>query len=80
MDLATYLDRHALRPSQFAARLGVPASTVARILGGKRRPRFDTIQKIIAATGGQVSIDSFAVAGPAVPASPSQPESEGAAA
>jgi len=59
MDLASYLEKHDLKPAQFAERAGVPASTVTRILSGARRPRLDTAVKLSAVTGGEVSISDF---------------------
>ncbi|WP_018261562.1 helix-turn-helix domain-containing protein [Methylobacterium sp. WSM2598] len=55
MDLATYLSAHDLKPANFAARIGVPASTITRILRGERDPRGATIRKIVAGTDGAVT-------------------------
>jgi transcriptional regulator with XRE-family HTH domain len=59
MTLATYLEQHGIRPAQFAAKLGVPASTITRILSGARVPRIDTARKIAMATGGKVKVEDF---------------------
>ncbi|MFE1598216.1 helix-turn-helix domain-containing protein [Methylobacterium sp. ID0610] len=55
MDLAAYLSEHDLKPANFAARIGVPASTITRILRGERDPRGATIRKIVEGTGGLVT-------------------------
>lgn len=44
-----------MRPAAFAAAIGVPPSTITRILRGERDPRGATIRKIVAGTGGKVS-------------------------
>jgi predicted transcriptional regulator len=59
MTLAEYLVSKGINPTQFAAEVGVPASTITRILNGKRMPRLDTIQKIVAETDGDVTINDF---------------------
>lgn len=59
MKLAAYLAQENLSPSQFADRLGVPASTVSRILQGEREPRLGTIAKIREATNGLVTANDF---------------------
>lgn len=61
MTLHRYLEQHSLRPSQFANRIGVPASTITRLLRGERRPSLETLRKITAATDGQVKAEDFAV-------------------
>lgn len=60
MKLAAYLEEQNLTPAQFAARMGMPASTVSRILNGSRKtPRLETIAKISDATAGEVSVHDF---------------------
>lgn len=67
MDLAAYLDHVNLSASAFAAKVGVPASTITRILSGQRLPRMDTVRRIVAATDGRVSVDSFMKPPPPAP-------------
>lgn len=55
MDLATYLTDRKIRPSAFAATIGVPPSTILRILQGLRDPRGATIDKIVDGTNGEVT-------------------------
>ncbi|WP_084412480.1 helix-turn-helix domain-containing protein [Fulvimarina manganoxydans] len=59
MTLADFLRTNEMSPAAFAAELGVPASTITRIIRGERTPRLDTIQKIVAATSGAVTINDF---------------------
>lgn len=59
MSLASYLESAGIKPAQFAAQIGVPASTITRILNGKRVPRIDTARKIALATGGKVKVEDF---------------------
>lgn len=59
MNLATYLESQKIKPAQFAALIGVPASTISRILRGDREPRLSTAQKISQATGGKVSLSDL---------------------
>jgi DNA-binding transcriptional regulator YdaS (Cro superfamily) len=54
MDLQDYLSRRELKPSQFAAELGVPASTITRVLRNEREPGPILTLKIERATGGEV--------------------------
>jgi len=55
MDLAAYLTEHKIKPATFAAEIGVPPSTITRILRGERDPRGATIRKIVEGTGGLVT-------------------------
>lgn len=59
MTLAEYLISKGISPTKFAAEVGVPASTITRILNGERMPRLETIQKIVAETHGDVTINDF---------------------
>lgn len=59
MTLEQYLADRNMRPAAFAAQLGVPASTITRLLKGERSPRLDLIARIKAQTGGKVSADDF---------------------
>lgn len=55
MKLQQYLSREKLKPSPFAARLGVPASTIIRLLKGEREPGLELALKIEDKTGGDVT-------------------------
>lgn len=59
MKLATYLTEQNLTASAFAAQLDVPASTITRLLRGERAPGIKLVGKIIAKTGGKVTIDDL---------------------
>lgn len=69
MRLSDYLERHRMSGSEFAVRIGVSESTINRLIprpGKKqlRRPSWDLIEKIAAATGGAVTADDFMTSGP----------------
>lgn len=55
MDLPAYLAERKITPTAFAAEIGVPPSTVHRIIRGERDPRGATIRKIVAGTSGMVT-------------------------
>jgi transcriptional regulator with XRE-family HTH domain len=59
MKLAAYLKRKKMRPSRFAEKVGVPASTILRILAGQRTPRLETILMIEEATENEVTLGDF---------------------
>ena len=61
MKLADYLRSEGIKPSRFAALVGVPASTVARLISGERsNPGLDLMKKIADASGGEVTPNDFA--------------------
>ena len=55
MTLSEYLSEVGKKPSAFAESLGMPASTIIRIINGQREARIGTAAKIVAATGGKVT-------------------------
>lgn len=59
MDLATYLKTHKINLDEFAAKIGSSKASVSRIARGAQNTDRDTIQKIIDATNGEVTADSF---------------------
>jgi len=59
MKLSAYLGEKNLSPAAFAAKAGLPASTITRIIKGERTPRLETISKIEAATAGLVGISDW---------------------
>lgn len=59
MKLTTYLRKHDLTASDFAARLGKPPSTITRILRGEHEPRMDLLRAIHAETKGRVAPNDF---------------------
>lgn len=63
MTLDRFLSLSNTLPSQFAARIGVSASTITRIVRGERRPNLETLQKIVRATEGAVTADDFMLPG-----------------
>lgn len=59
MKLADYLSDKKIRPSAFAATLGVPPSTVMRWANGTRLPRLEAVAAIHRATDGAVTAEDF---------------------
>lgn len=59
MSLREYLDWKKLGPEEFGAVIGVSRIAVSRYLDGSRRPSWSVLPKIIEATGGKVTADSF---------------------
>lgn len=59
MKLETYLSQTGMKPSAFAAELGVPASTITRILRGERSPSLGLMAVIREKTGGLVQPNDF---------------------
>jgi transcriptional regulator with XRE-family HTH domain len=55
MKLPDYLKRENITPSAFAERMGMPSSTITRILRGERKPSFEVTKKISEATNGEVA-------------------------
>lgn len=59
MKLAQYLSQNEIKPSVFAAEIGVAPSTITRLIKGERSPRLDLIRLIREKTGGAVTADDF---------------------
>lgn len=59
MTLADYLSQNSLTATEFAALVECDESAVVRWLGGSRTPNANTMQRIIAATGGAVTPNDF---------------------
>ncbi len=59
MNLLAYIEAKGLSPSRFADVIGVPPSTITRILSGDREPGFGLLKKIHAATDGAVTPNDF---------------------
>ncbi len=59
MKLETYLSQNDIKPSAFAAEIGVAPSTITRLIKGERSPRLDLIMLIRDKTGGKVTADDF---------------------
>lgn len=70
MRLADYLSEKKIAPSRFAADIGVPASTISRILNGDRNPSMQILAKINSATAGAVTPNDFLPEQPAQTPSP----------
>ncbi|MGV7034884.1 helix-turn-helix domain-containing protein [Methylobacterium symbioticum] len=70
MDLATYLSERQIRPAAFAAEIGVPPSTITRILRGERDPRGATIRKIVEGTQGKVTAGDLIAGATQQPSAP----------
>ena len=59
MKLADWLSENSIRPTEFAARLGVPVSTVTRWARDERMPRLDAVARIQELTNGEVTAVDF---------------------
>ncbi|MFC3133559.1 helix-turn-helix domain-containing protein [Microbaculum marinum] len=59
MTLQEYLTAHEKKPSAFAAEIGVPASTITRILNGTRSPTLALMLRIREGTGGLVTPNDY---------------------
>lgn len=59
MTLGDYLKKHKISVTAFAAQIGVDPDSVYRYRDGTRRPKWSVMPKIVEATGGKVTADSF---------------------
>jgi len=59
MKLEAWLENTGRTSASFARELGVGPSTVHRLLKRERKPSYEIMEKIIAATGGAVRPDDF---------------------
>lgn len=57
--LAMYLDEQRLSARALALRIGVPTSTITRVLNGQRTPGLHLMHRIQQATAGAVRSDDF---------------------
>ena len=57
--LQKYLNDNSISQGDFADKIGVSRITVHRIIHRKGRHSMDLIEKVVAATGGKVSITDF---------------------
>jgi transcriptional regulator with XRE-family HTH domain len=71
MTLSDYLKKYGLSPSEFAARMNKPASSVTRLLNGKRGAGTGLLKAIAEATNNEVTPNDFIL--------PAAPNSETAA-
>lgn len=62
MKLATYLAAQEVKDAVFAERIGVTRMTLWRYKSGDRRPEWDVLERIVQATGGQVTPNDFLAA------------------
>lgn len=60
--LAQFLNESGQTPEQFAVSIDVDPVTVRRYLNGTRRPSWIVMPRIVAATAGRVTADSFLLA------------------
>jgi len=65
MNLKEYLTANAIRPEEFAEKIGVSISTVYRLRAGSTKPEHSTMLRIFEATGKQVTADDFWLTQPA---------------
>lgn len=59
MKLSDYISDKQTTASRFAGEVGVPVSTITRLLRGERRPGIDLIARITSATNGAVTAEDF---------------------
>lgn len=59
MTLDQWLFENKIKPSVFAAEIGVAPSTITRLLKGERSPRLDLIAAIQRKTEGAVTAEDF---------------------
>lgn len=57
--LCDYLGAHGIKPTEFARTVGVPASTITRIIRRERGVGSDLFRKINRAAGGVFTVDDF---------------------
>lgn len=63
MKLSDYLEERGLKDEDFAALIGVDRTTVSRLRRTGQRPSQQTLEAIVAHTGGKVSANDFWLAG-----------------
>jgi transcriptional regulator with XRE-family HTH domain len=59
MKLSDWLSREGLTALAFASRIERSHTTIGRLLKGETRPDWETLQRIHAATGGEVTANDF---------------------
>ena len=59
MKLAEYISEKQTTASRIAGEVGVPVSTITRLLRGERRPGIELVARIAAATNGAVAAEDF---------------------
>ncbi len=59
MTLEQYLQENSKTASVFASEIGVPASTITRLLANQRSPRLELLARIKAGTDGAVTPNDF---------------------
>jgi transcriptional regulator with XRE-family HTH domain len=59
MTLEEYLKLQGMTADAFARLIGVSRYTVNRYISGQRRPNYRVLSRIVRATGGKVTADSF---------------------
>lgn len=59
MTLEQYLTDRKIKPSVFAAEIGVAASTITRVMSGERSPGLELLTLIRDKTGGAVTPNDF---------------------
>lgn len=62
MTLDEYLRTHPVTAGAFAERIGMSAASVTRIRKGDQNITLDLATKIVAATGGKVTLEDLATA------------------
>jgi len=62
MTLADYIKAKQTTASRLAGEVGVPVSTITRLLRGERKPGIDLVSRIVDATNGEVTAEDFMVA------------------
>lgn len=60
MDLDTYLASHDVTAAAFADKVGISAASITRIRQGKQNISLDLGKRIVAASGGVITLDALA--------------------
>lgn len=59
MKFKDYLSENAIRPADFAQKIGRSTATIYRLRNESTKPDHDTMRLIVEATGGQVMPNDF---------------------
>jgi transcriptional regulator with XRE-family HTH domain len=62
--LRSYRERNGLSQADLGGKVGVSAAQICRIEKGLRNPSMDLGRRLVAATGGEVSLDQLAGGAP----------------
>lgn len=57
--IKVYCERHGLTQAEFAERIGLSAAYVSQVIRGVERMGREAAEKIVAATGGELTFDAL---------------------